>query len=105
MRSDHEHRCRLNFQVGLAPNFALQRNAGVELFQRLAFPDVDPVAHGFAAAFLARAPDLTCFSVSFALSHSNSISARGTSANARPEPRAIRSISRNREVNFALLRL
>src|SRR5438477_8170231 len=100
----HEHRGRFDLQVLFAPDLALEGHAAIKFFQRLTTPDSDLPGHGFDAAPLARGFFAPSFSARFAWSHSASISVRGTSASARPEARATRSISRNRETNLALLR-
>src|SRR5690349_6888993 len=101
VRSDHKRRCRLNLQVGFPPNLTLKFHATMKLIEVLAFPDDDPLAHPFVCDPIICGKRV-CASDFFAASQNASISSRGRSLNALPDPRASRSMVRNRLVNFAL---
>src|SRR5450432_1849054 len=99
---------RLDFHVGFAPDFALQRYAVVEVFQGVAFADDDAAAHREGPALCAaptrvvRGTVLLVEPASFAEFQRASFSGRGTSSNLRPLCAARRSISWKRRTNFAL---
>src|ERR1043166_6445016 len=103
MRRNDKDGVRDNFEVGFAPDFSLQHNAGAKFFEALAGAYNDFAAHRLAALGVPAACPLPG-SEAFARSHSASISSRGTSASFRPDSAAMRSISRNREENFVFVR-
>src|SRR5260221_3590508 len=118
-RRHHEHRHRLDLQVSLTPNFALQLNAPLKFLERATLANDDVLAcsrrprslrlsfrfpvHRFPAA--SRVEGFLpppAFSPPLFSSPRPSLSARGTSANACPLSDDSRSISRNRRAHFAL---
>src|SRR5258706_6717708 len=97
----HEHRHRLDLQVSLTPNFALQLNAPLKFLERATLANDDVLAcsrrprslrlsfrfpvHRFpAASRVAGFLPPRAFSPRFVSSHSLSLSAPRTSANSRP---------------------
>src|SRR5580692_5917230 len=55
MRRNNKHGCRLDFQILLAPNLALQLHAAVEFLQTLALAYHNLGAHRFVRASLSSA--------------------------------------------------
>src|ERR1700722_5443328 len=111
-RGDEEPRDGLDFEVFLAPDFTLERNARFKLGESCAFAYDDAVAHRCGAT-LRMPPRLdtgptaaACATfISLAEFQSDSFSGRGTSSNLRPRVEATRSISWKRRTNLPLARL
>src|SRR5258707_11009515 len=117
-RRHHEHRHRLDLQVSLTPNFALQLNAPLKFLERATLANDDVLAcsrrprslrlsfrfpvHRFpAASRVAGFLPPRAFSPRFVSFHSLFLSARRTSANACPLSDDRRSISRNPRAKLA----
>src|SRR5215469_324769 len=101
VRRYNKRRDRLDFQIRLTPNQALEFHATLKVLELLALADPDPSAHFRACAFASsRVADSP--SASFVPSQRASISSRRRSLNSRPDSRARASIARNRCENFAL---
>src|SRR5580698_8115880 len=111
-RGDEEAGDRLDFEVFLAPDLPLERNAGFKLGKSSALTYDDAVAHRCGATLrmpprLETGPTAAACAAfnSLAEFQSDSFSGRGTSANLRPRVAATRSISWKRRTNLPLARL
>src|SRR5580698_5627346 len=111
-RGDEEARDRLDFEVFLAPDLPLERNAGFKLGKSRALTYDDAVAHRCGATLrmpprLETGPTAAACAAfsSLAEFQSDSFSGRGTSSNLRPREVARRSISWKRRTNLPLARL
>src|SRR5260370_27646068 len=101
MRGHDKHSSRLDFQVGLSQNLALEIHATMEFIETRALPNGDLLVHCFVGVplFSGKRGFPSDF---FAASQNASISSRGRFLNSRPFFRASPSMARNLRENFAL---
>src|SRR5258708_35679367 len=99
MRGHDKHSSRLDFQVGLSPNLALEIHATMEFIETRALPNGDLLVHCFVGVplFSGKRGFPSHF---FAASQNASISSRGTFLNSRPFFPASPSMARTLRENF-----